>query len=185
MLDEYGRVWMTEPIRPPGAENNPKWAASTIATDTNDPAAHDIAAKALLSRSHGMQLGYYDTKTNKFVGVDTSYNTHHLQFDWQGRIWTDGDVLGRTGHDQNRSEQIRKGLKQALSRPGCASTWTPRKWFPTNGLRNGCQPDRRHRVAIRSGSEWPGRTSCTCSIQRRANSRITRCLLPGTFPARH
>jgi streptogramin lyase len=28
------------------------------------------------------------------VGVDTSYNTHHLQFDWQGRIWSDGDVLG-------------------------------------------------------------------------------------------
>src|SRR5580704_17895687 len=90
MLDENGRAWRTQPTRPPGAENNPKWSASTIATDNPDPAARDIEAKALLSRSHSMQLGYYDTKTNKFVGVDTSYNTHHLQFDWQDRIWTDG-----------------------------------------------------------------------------------------------
>jgi len=24
MLDENGRVWMTEPVRPPGVANNPK-----------------------------------------------------------------------------------------------------------------------------------------------------------------
>jgi len=39
---------------------------------------------------NNMQLGYFDTKTNKFVTVDTGYNTHHLQLDWQDRVWTDG-----------------------------------------------------------------------------------------------
>ena len=86
MFDAQGRVWMTVPVRPPGKQNNPKWAASTVASDTNDPTALSLLSERLTSRSHGMQLGYYDTKTNKFVGVDTSYNTHHLQFDWQGRI---------------------------------------------------------------------------------------------------
>lgn len=88
MLDEQGRVWMTEPVRPPGVANNPKWAASTIATETNDPAELEVAAKLLLSQNHAMQLGYYDTKSNKFVGVDTSYTNHHLQFDRQGRLWS-------------------------------------------------------------------------------------------------
>src|SRR5712671_3652148 len=68
MLDENGRVWMTEPVRPPGVANNPKWAASTIATETNSPAELELASKLLLSRNHGMQLGFYDTKANKFVG---------------------------------------------------------------------------------------------------------------------
>ena len=44
----------------------------------------------LAARGNNMELGYYDTKTSKFVTVDTAYNTHHLQFDWQDRIWTDG-----------------------------------------------------------------------------------------------
>ena len=140
MLDEQGRVWMTEPVRPPGAENNPKWSASTIAMDTTDPAAHDVAAKALLARNHGMQLGYYDTKTNKFVGVDTSYNTHHLQFDWQGRIWTDRRCARRTGYDQNRSWTIRRAPKRPRRRPGCVSTWIPRKLFPRNGYATAVSP---------------------------------------------
>jgi hypothetical protein len=72
MLDEHGRLWMTEPIRPPGVENNPKWSASTVARDTNDPAALELAAKALASRNHGMQLGYYETKTNKFVTYNST-----------------------------------------------------------------------------------------------------------------
>src|SRR5438270_8924066 len=61
------------------------WAAATVASDTDDATTLSLLGEKLTSRSHGMQLGYYDTKTNKFVGVDTSYNTHHLQFDWQGR----------------------------------------------------------------------------------------------------
>lgn len=139
MLDENGRVWMTQPTRPPGAENNPKWSASTIAMDTTDPQAQAIASKALLSRSHGMQLGYFDTNTNKFVGVDTSYNTHHLQFDWQDRIWTDGDVLGELDTkklDLANPESNEAGAEHAWMRVDMDS----KKVIPTNGYATAVSP---------------------------------------------
>jgi hypothetical protein len=139
MLDEQGRVWMTEPVRPPGAQNNPKWSASTVALDIADPAAHDIASKALVSRNHGMQLGYYDTKANKFVGVDTSFNTHHLQFDWQGRIWTDGDVLGEldtTKIDPANPEATEAAAQHAWMRVDMDS----KKVVPTNGYATAVSP---------------------------------------------
>jgi streptogramin lyase len=90
MFDEKGRLWMTTQIRAGGKEFYPQWAKKTIVTDTNDPASIDLAYKLLATRGNNMQLGYFDTKTSKFVSVDTAYNTHHLQLDWQGRIWTDG-----------------------------------------------------------------------------------------------
>ena len=90
MMDENGRVWMTVQVRAGGKNFYPAWAKSTIATETNDPAAIDIGYNLLAARGNNMMLGYYDTKTNKFVSVDTAYNTHHLQIDWQDRIWTDG-----------------------------------------------------------------------------------------------
>jgi streptogramin lyase len=90
MFDENGRVWMTVQIRAGGKEYYPAWTKNTIVTGTNDPADVDAAYNMLAARGNNMELGYYDTKTNKFVMVDTGYNTHHLQLDWQGRIWTDG-----------------------------------------------------------------------------------------------
>ena len=90
MMDENGRVWMTSQIRAGGKQYYPTWAKSTNATETNNPAEIDIAYNLLAAHGNNMELGFYDTKTNKFVTVDTAYNTHHLQFDWQGRIWTDG-----------------------------------------------------------------------------------------------
>jgi streptogramin lyase len=90
MMDENGRMWMTTQIRAGGKDFYPAWAKNTIVTDTNDAASKDLAYKILAARGNNMQLGYFDTKTNKFVSVDTGYNTHHLQLDWQGRIWTDG-----------------------------------------------------------------------------------------------
>jgi outer membrane protein assembly factor BamB len=139
MLDEHGRVWMTQPTRPPGAENNPKWSASTIATDNPDPAALAIESKALLSRSHGMQLGFYDTKTNKFVGVDTSYNTHHLQFDWQGRIWTDGDVLGEL--DTTKIDPANpEGTEAAAEHAWMRADMDTKKVIPTNGYATAVSP---------------------------------------------
>ena len=139
MLNERGELWMTQPVRPPGAENNPKWAANTVALDINDPAAKDIAAKALASRSHGMQLGYFDTKTHKFVGVDTSYNTHHLQFDWQGRIWSDGDVLGMldtTKIDRNNVEGTEAAAQKAWMRVDTKAG----RVVPTSGYATGVNP---------------------------------------------
>lgn len=95
MLDEQGRVWLTQAIRPNTPEYYPKWAKSVVATENNDPAEVDLGYKLLTSRGHGMQLGFFDTKTAKFVGVDTVYNTHHLQFDKDGRLWSNapGDVV--------------------------------------------------------------------------------------------
>jgi hypothetical protein len=90
MMDQNGRVWMTEQIRAGGKNYYPKWAKDTIVTETNNPAEIDLAYNMLAARGNNMELGYYDTKTSKFVTVDTAYNTHHLQFDWQDRIWTDG-----------------------------------------------------------------------------------------------
>ena len=90
MMDENGKVWMTSQIRAGGKQYYPAWAKNTIATETNNPAEIDIAYNLLAARGNNMELSYYDTKTNKFVNVDTAYNTHHLQFDWQDRIWTDG-----------------------------------------------------------------------------------------------
>ena len=166
MLDEQGRVWMTEPVRPPGAENNPKWSASTIAMDTTDPAAHDVAAKALLARNHGMQLGYYDTKTNKFVGVDTSFNTHHLQFDWQGRIWTRWGCARRTGYDQNRSRKSGgHGSGRAACLDACGHGFQEscsHEW-----LRHRSEPRRWNGLAVGASGEWTGKQVSTCSTPKR------------------
>src|SRR5258706_6840797 len=139
MLNEKGELWMTQPVRPPGADNNPKWSGRTVSLDTKDPVARDKAAQILASRSHGMQLGYFDIKTHKFVGVDTSYNTHHLQFDWQGRIWTDGDVLGMldtTKIDPNNVEGTEAAAQHAWMRVDMDS----KKDVPTSGYATALSP---------------------------------------------
>ena len=87
MLDEKGRVWMTAQVRPESPDDYPKWARSAISTETDSEAEIDQAHQVLsTSRQHG-QLGFFDTRAGKFVQVDTIFGTHHLQFDWQGRLW--------------------------------------------------------------------------------------------------
>jgi streptogramin lyase len=88
MFDSKGRLWMTVQIRAGGHDYYPAWAKNTIVTD--NPADVDAAYNLVSKNGNNMQLGYFDTKTNKFVTVDTGYNTHHLQLDWQDRVWTDG-----------------------------------------------------------------------------------------------
>jgi len=90
MMDANGRMWMTTQIRAGGKDFYPTWAKDTIVTGSKDPASVDLAYKTIAARGNNMQLGYYDTKTGKFVSVDTAFNTHHLQLDWQDRIWVDG-----------------------------------------------------------------------------------------------
>jgi hypothetical protein len=90
MMDENGRMWMTTQIRAGGKDFYPAWAKDTIVTGSKDPASIDLAYKSLAARGNNMELGYFDTKNSKFVSVDTAFNTHHLQLDWQGRIWADG-----------------------------------------------------------------------------------------------
>ena len=121
MFDEHGRVWMTTQIRAGGKNYYPHWAKSTIVTESNDPADIDAAHSLLAARGNNMMLGYYDTKTGKFVSVDTAYNTHHLQLDWQGRIWTDGGgsaagMLDTKKLDFNNIEGTEVGAQKTFMR---------------------------------------------------------------------
>jgi len=104
MLDERGRVWMTTQIRPEGPDDNPKWARSVIRTESNSEAEVNQAYKLLLASRHGLQLGYFDTETKRFVLIDTVYSNHHLQLDRQGRLWSNnpGDVVSLGMLDTNK-----------------------------------------------------------------------------------
>jgi hypothetical protein len=94
MMDDQGRVWMTAGMRPGGVENNPRWIKETIVTESMKAEEIDLAYQSMASRGNGMHLGFYDSKTGTFGQVDTSFPTHHLQFDWQGRLWTDAGIIG-------------------------------------------------------------------------------------------
>jgi hypothetical protein len=95
MLDEKGRVWITTQTGPEGPKYYPKWAPDVVATETNSKEDQDLASKLLLQGVHHRQLGYMDTKTGKFVLIETAYGNHHLQFDSQDRLWTNslGDIV--------------------------------------------------------------------------------------------
>lgn len=83
MLDDEGKVWITTQIRR-------EWQADYPDFCMDDPA---IMGTPEAPRSHHRQLGYYDTVTEEFVLIDTCYGTHHLQFDFDGRLWLSGDVF--------------------------------------------------------------------------------------------
>ena len=154
MLDEHGRVWLTEPIRPVGAANNPKWSASTIATDTNDPAEHRRGLQDAAFTQPSACSSASSTRRRASSSASTRPTTpHHLQFDWQGRIWTDGDVLGMldtTKLDPNNPE----GTEAAAQKAWMRIDMNTRTSHSDYRVRNGRQPGRRHRVAIGSACRW-------------------------------
>jgi streptogramin lyase len=84
MLDDNGNVWLTTAVR--GFQNTPKWAGDVTV---------DIAGGTKPLDDRGLRasrhLGYFDTRAEKFVLIDTAFATHHLQFDQEGRLWTSGD----------------------------------------------------------------------------------------------
>lgn len=90
MLDEQGRVWMTQPIRPGSPQDLPAWTKSAIATETNDPAELELAYKLRQSRGNGMQLGFFDTKTGKFKDYPLpppGRVSHGADFSTDGMLW--------------------------------------------------------------------------------------------------
>jgi len=104
MMDGKGRVWMTSRVRP---QPNGAWCQE----DSDHPSAKYFP----IARS-GRQASYYDPATQKFVLVDTCYETHHLQFaeDADDTLWFSGDtqVIGwlRTKVlDQTGDEQVSQG----------------------------------------------------------------------------
>ena len=177
MMDENGRVWMTVQVRAGGKNFYPAWAKSTIATETNDPAATDIAYNLLAARGNNMMLGYYDTKTNKFVSVDTAYNTHHLQIDWQDRIWSDGGGSAAGELDMKKLDfKNIEGTEAAAQKTWMRIDMDTKKPVP-GGATERLSARSMAPFGIRLPSLKALGTKCTWLIPRRANSRITRCLL--------
>lgn len=101
MLDDKGRVWATQGIRP--GLDNPAWCKE----GSSNPFAKYFP---ITQNTTSRQLSYYDTKTQKFTLIDTCYATHHLQFDTKDMLWVSGstEVVGwldtkmfdRTGDEQ-------------------------------------------------------------------------------------
>ena len=70
MMDEKGRVWITQSVRP---NDVPGWCL--------DGADHPFAEYyPIQHRAESRQLSDYDAEGEKFVLIDTCYFTHHLQF---------------------------------------------------------------------------------------------------------
>ena len=104
MLDDKGRLWITQLIRP---SDNPDWCKA----GSDHPSARHFP----IDRSQ-RQLSYYDVETGEFVHVDTCYMTHHLQFaeDDDDTLWLSGstDVVGWLNtrlYDETGDEQAAQG----------------------------------------------------------------------------
>ena len=78
MFDREGRVWLAASIRAPG---NPEFCKK---------GGDHPSAKVLPLQAAGRHLAFIEPATMKYTFVDTCYNTHHLQFDAQDRLWTSG-----------------------------------------------------------------------------------------------
>jgi hypothetical protein len=88
MLDDKGNVWLTTSVR--DAKVTPNWVLDAM-HDIGDPTGASMKALPPRRLMSSRQLGYFDSKAEKYVLIDTAFATHHLQFDRQGRLWTSGD----------------------------------------------------------------------------------------------
>jgi streptogramin lyase len=88
MLDDKGNVWLTTRVR--DFKETPKWAMDVM-VDIGDPSGANMKTLPPRRMMASRHLGYFDSKSEKFVLIDTAFATHHLQFDKEGRLWTSGD----------------------------------------------------------------------------------------------
>jgi len=107
MLDDKGRVWLTQSIRPGG--ENPSWCRD----GSNHPSAVYFPLDVNYQRR---QLSYYDSTADKFVMIDTCFGTHHLQFadDADDTLWLSGDIsvvgwLNTRLYDETGDERVSQG----------------------------------------------------------------------------
>jgi hypothetical protein len=107
MMDERGRVWLTQQFRPP---DNPGWCkeGSDNAFARSFPLPQNI--------NDTRQLSYYDPQTETFVMIDTCFSTHHLQFDDDDErtLWFSGSdqVIGWVStkkYDASKDERASQG----------------------------------------------------------------------------
>lgn len=125
MMDDKGNVWMTTRVR---GREAPKWVHdATFDIESGSPSS--AAPRQLSGRDlmNGRQLGYFDTRNNRFVLIDTAFATHHLQFDEQGRLWTSGDGARLGMFDPSKFDPERPLETEAGAQTGWA------KIDPTTG----------------------------------------------------
>ena len=117
MMDDKGNVWMTTQVR--GEQDYPPWVADVI-VDVAGSGRRSVEQLAAdwADGGHHRQLGYFDPKTEEFVLIDTVFGTHHLQFDWEGRLWTSLD-FGRAGHVRPQRVRRRSPARDRAAGPAC------------------------------------------------------------------
>jgi hypothetical protein len=117
MLDDKGNVWLTTRVR--DFKETPKWAMDVM-VDIADPSGANMKTLPPRRMMASRHLGYFDSKNEKFVLIDTAFATHHLQFDWEGRLWTSGDgsrlvMFDPAKFDPNRPEQTEATAQTAFT----------------------------------------------------------------------
>lgn len=106
MMDDKGRVWITQSIRP---NDVPAWCLE----DSDNPFAKYYPIQ---HRRESRQVSYYDPDTKEFVLINTCYFTHHLQFadDADDTLWLSGSTeaigwLNTRLYDETGDEQAAQG----------------------------------------------------------------------------
>ncbi len=104
MMDDKGRVWLTQSVRP--GRETPEWCRE----------ADHPSVKFFPTERATRQLSYYDTSTQSFALIDTCFGTHHLQFadDANDTLWLSGDVnvvgwLNTKMYDETGDERASQG----------------------------------------------------------------------------
>ena len=103
MLDDKGRLWITQAVRP---DTLPDWCA-------DHPSARYYPIQ---HTAESRQLSYYDPEDEDFVLIDTCYFTHHLQFadDADDTLWLSGSTeaigwLNTRLYDETGDERSAQG----------------------------------------------------------------------------
>ncbi|MBM3769995.1 MAG: carboxypeptidase regulatory-like domain-containing protein [Acidimicrobiia bacterium] len=105
MMDDKGRVWVTQGIR--AGTDNHAWC--------KEGSSHPSAKYFAIDRNTtARQISYYDTKSKQFVLIDSCYATHHLQFDKNDVLWLSGSTevvgwLDTKKFDATKDEQASSG----------------------------------------------------------------------------
>ena len=145
MLDDKGNVWLTTSVR--DFKVTPPWVLDVM-QDIGDPTGASMKSLPPRRLMSSRQLGYFDTKAEKYVLIDTAFATHHLQFDWQGRLWTSGDGSRLGMFDPSKFDPNRPVETEAGAQIG----WTQvdpedRQVGDGRWLRHHRQPEGRHCLA--------------------------------------
>ncbi len=106
MMDDQGRVWITQAVRP---NDVPSWCLE----GSDHPFADYYPIQ---HRAESRQLSYYEPESEKFVLIDTCYFTHHLQFadDEDDTLWLSGSTeavgwLNTRLYDETGDERTAQG----------------------------------------------------------------------------